>query len=349
MEVITSEAEMNAWAHGHLVPTMGALHEGHASLIRAARADANTRFGHGGQGGARPPVIVTIFVNPTQFAPHEDFTRYPRTLDADLTLAAHAGADAVFVPSAEAIYPLGLEAANDQAASWPLPQAAVEPGLEDRCRPGHFGGVCLVVARLFQLCRARRAFFGEKDWQQLRVITQMVARERDGSTGDDSASHKERSERDRAAIHFEPLEVVPCPTVREADGLAMSSRNRYLDVAARRRATALWRAISLARELVGRGGDASHASAEGSMTELLEREGFSVDYAVIRDAESLMPPKPGQPVSGLRTLIAARLGGVRLIDNAPLIPARRGSETESEGVPSMHLPSPSPGEGALPS
>ncbi len=289
-----------------LVPTMGALHEGHASLIRRARAEADERGGVRGRGR----VLVTIFVNPTQFGPGEDFSRYPRTLDADLALCRIAGADAAFVPSVEEIYPRGLDAARAEAESFDLPPAATEPGLEDRCRPGHFGGVCLVVARLFQLCRPRVAYFGEKDWQQLRVISQMVERER---------------LRAPSSRRFDDLEIVPCPTVREPDGLALSSRNRYLDADGRRRATALWRAILTARSSAGVGvgrsvGPQELRGAEAAMGQLLAHEGFQADYAVIREGRSLRPPGPGDGPEVLRMLLAARLGGVRLIDNAPLLP-----------------------------
>jgi len=298
------------------VPTMGALHEGHASLIRQARSMARgsnathlessealtPRGSHGVRGGT--PVVATIFVNPTQFGPNEDFARYPRTLDADLALARDAGADAVFVPAAQDIYPRGLDAAQQDAAAWRLPPTATEPGLEDRCRPGHFGGVCLVVARLFALCRPRLAFFGEKDWQQLRVISEMVERERARSV---------------EARRFDDLEIVPCATVRERDGLAMSSRNRYLGEQERRRATALWRAIGRARSLLAAAQGVSPgevADAEHAMRVELEGDGFEVDYAVVRDAMSLRPWLGNAPRSSLRLLVAARLGPVRLIDNA---------------------------------
>ncbi len=194
MLVLRTAQELEAWEGCALVPTMGALHEGHASLIRAAAAT-----------GLR--TVATIFVNPTQFAPHEDFSAYPRTEAHDLELARAAGAAAVFAPSAAVIYPDGAEAARARAAAWPLPPCATEPGLEDTCRPGHFGGVCQVVARLFDLTRPALAIFGEKDYQQLRVLTQMV---------------------ERAAGRWGGLRVQPGPTVREPDGLAMSSRNRYM-------------------------------------------------------------------------------------------------------------------------
>jgi pantoate--beta-alanine ligase len=256
-----------------LVPTMGALHEGHASLVRRAA-------------GAGRPVVVTVFVNPTQFGPGEDYARYPRTLESDLKIAQEAGAAAVFVPDAAAIYPKGLEAARTEAAAWPLPPAATEPGLEDAARPGHFGGVCQVVARLFDLCRPSLACFGEKDFQQLRVIEQMV---------------------ERAGGRWGDLRIQRCPTVRERDGLAMSSRNRYLAEDRRDSALGVYRALQMAMSAQ------RPATAEAIMHDTLQDHGFEVDYAVVRDAASL------RPVTGFETpcraLIAARLPEVRLIDN----------------------------------
>jgi pantoate--beta-alanine ligase len=230
--------------------------------------------------------VATIFVNPTQFGPREDFSRYPRTLEADLRIAQAAGAVAVFVPSAETIYPDGLEAARGAADAWPLPPAATRPRLEDAMRPGHFGGVCQVVARLLDLCRPAEAHFGEKDFQQLRVIMEMV---------------------DRSQGRWDGLRVVPGPTVRERDGLAMSSRNRYLSSERRDTALGVYRALQMAMSAQ------RPATAESLMRETLEQHGFEIDYAVVRDARTLMP------VSGLETpcraLIAARLPEVRLIDN----------------------------------
>jgi len=291
VQTLFQPAELRDFVGCHLVPTMGALHEGHASLVRRARTHADSM-----PTGDRPPVVVTIFVNPTQFAPHEDFARYPRTLDSDLALARDAGADAVFVPCVATIYPRGLDAAQRDAAAWDLPPAATEPGLEDRVRPGHFGGVCLVVARLFELCRPRRAFFGEKDWQQLRVVAQMAG-----------------------AARFGDLEIVPCPTVRDPDGLAMSSRNRYLGAEERRRATALWRGIEAARAALAGIARVEVPAAERAAWALIEGEGLTVDYAVVRDAETLLPVTgaPRDTAPPLRILVAARLGAVRLIDNAP--------------------------------
>ena len=258
-----------------LVPTMGALHEGHASLIRRAAAVPDGR-----------PTVATIFVNPTQFGPREDFAKYPRTLEADLRLAEAAGADAVFLPDVAAIYPRGLDTARREADAWTLPAIATEPRLEDAARPGHFGGVCQVVARLFELCKPATAHFGQKDFQQLRVISEMV-RCSDGRWGS--------------------LRISADPTVREPDGLAMSSRNLYLSAERRDTALGVYRALQMAMSAQ------RPATAEALMRETLEQHGFEVDYAVVRDAHTLMS------VTGLETpcraLIAARLPEVRLIDN----------------------------------
>jgi pantoate--beta-alanine ligase len=262
--------------HCGFVPTMGALHEGHGSLVSRARADGR-------------PVVVSIFVNPTQFGPREDYARYPRTLDSDCALLEPLGAAALFVPSVEAIYPRGLEAARDEAAAIALPEVATAPRLEDACRPTHFGGVALVVGRLFDLVRPAAAYFGEKDFQQLRLVQDMV-------------------EADRG--RFGELRIVPCPTIRERDGVAMSSRNRYLSAEERTAAIALSRAMQVAHSAQ------RVETAERLMRDTLESFGLEVEYAVVRDARTLLP------VTGFerptRALIAARLGRTRLIDNSPM-------------------------------
>ena len=258
------------------VPTMGALHEGHGSLVRRASADGR-------------PIVVSIFVNPTQFGPSEDYARYPRTLDSDCALLEPLGVAAVFVPSVEAIYPRGLEAARTEAAATQLPEVATRPQLEDACRPTHFGGVALVVGRLFDLVRPGRAYFGEKDYQQLRLIEDMVAADRG---------------------RYGSLEIVPCPTIRERDGLAMSSRNRYLAPDHRDAALALSRALQIAHSAQ------RVATAERLMRDTLDAHGLETEYAGVRDARTLMP------VTGFerptRALIAVRLGSTRLIDNAQM-------------------------------
>ena len=278
MRVIEDPADLQApdLSGCAFVPTMGALHAGHGSLVTRAQEEGR-------------PVVASVFVNPTQFGPNEDYARYPRTFDADCALLRSLGTSAVFVPSVDAIYPRGLDEARAEAAALALPDVATKPGLEDGCRPGHFGGVALVVGRLFDLVRPAAAYFGEKDYQQLRLIEDMV-------------------EADRA--RFGRIRVVPCPTVRERDGLAMSSRNRYLGAEEREAAIALARALQVAHSAQ------RVETAERLMRETLESFGLSVEYAAVRDARTLMP------VSGFerptRGLIAARLGSTRLIDNAPM-------------------------------
>ena len=287
MRTLESPTELAEFWGGALVPTMGALHEGHASLIRTARATGR-------------PVLLTIFVNPTQFGPSEDLAKYPRTLAADLALAAAAGADAVFVPSVEAIYPKGVESALHEADSLALPAVAREPRLEDACRPSHFAGVAQVVATLFDLCRPQLAVFGEKDFQQLRVITELV----------------------RASPNRWPgLTIVPSATIREADGLAMSSRNRYLSTAQRERALAIHRALLAAQSILhglraptqsAIAEAAAIAGAEAAMRTALAEADCAVQYAAVRSAATLASPTSAAP---LRALIAATVDGIRLIDN----------------------------------
>lgn len=262
-----------------LVPTMGALHEGHASLIDRGVA-------------AGIPVVVSIFVNPTQFAPGEDFERYPRTLEADLETCRRHGAAVAWTPSAEDLYPDGTDAARREAAAMTLPAIATSPGLEDRCRPGHFAGVAQVVGRLFDLARPSVAVFGEKDFQQLRLIEELV-------------------EADRRDRHRWPnLRIVRGPTVREPDGLAMSSRNRYLSTEARTAARGISKALQAAHA-------AQHPdTAEDLLRRTTEAHGLEVEYAVVRDPGSLSPVADLRAPT--RALIAARLGEVRLIDNAAL-------------------------------
>lgn len=251
-----------------LVPTMGALHAGHLALVARARAQ-----------GAR--VVVSIFVNPTQFGPSEDFGRYPRTFEADLA-ALDGRADLVFAPSVEEMYPPG-EATRVQVGG------PAQAGLEDAVRPGHFEGVATVVAKLLIQCGPDVAIFGEKDWQQLAVIGQMA--------------------RDLAL----PARIEGVPTVREPDGLALSSRNRYLSSDERARAPVLYAAIAQAAGAIAAG-----APIEASLEEArraVRAAGMSIDYIEAREARTLAPPAPG---SSLRILAAARLGATRLIDNVPV-------------------------------
>jgi pantoate--beta-alanine ligase len=253
------------------VPTMGALHAGHVSLVERAGTDCDD-------------VAVSIFVNPTQFGPHEDFERYPRPLQADCRLLEPHRVAWVFAPDAAAMYPPGN--ATQVVVSGP---AAPFEGV---IRPGHFAGVATVVLTLFQMVPSQAAYFGAKDWQQTRVVMRMV--------------------RDLAV----PIEIVVCPTVREPDGLAMSSRNAYLSDTERARAVAVSESLIRAEE--GWRSGRSVAEIEAAMRETLERRGIAIDYAAVVDAESLAPPTPD---ADSIALVAGRLGSTRLIDNR-LLPAR---------------------------
>ncbi len=266
MRVVEEVAGLGAFEGGVFVPTMGALHAGHIALIERARSMAAGR-----------PVVVSVFVNPTQFNDPRDFERYPRTIEADVAACERSGATAVFVPSVEVMYPSGRSAGPPA-----LPEVATKPGLEDAHRPGHFAGVCQVCARLFDLVRPAQAVFGEKDWQQLAVIRAMVR------------------------MLGLAIEIVPHETVREADGLAMSSRNALLAPNHRRQATALSRAL---REACAH---AEPAEAEQAGRRVLLANRIVPEYFVVRDAGTLMEVRPGMPA---RALVAARVGDVRLIDN----------------------------------
>lgn len=257
------------------VPTMGALHEGHAELIRRAAAIARER-------GLAAGCSVSIFVNPTQFDDKKDFDRYPQTLAADLALCEAAGAACVYAPRVQDIYP--PEAPIPVPA---LPRVATCPQLEDAFRPGHFAGVCQVVARLFDLVRPAVAVFGEKDWQQLQVI--------------------------RAMCPSTP-EIIGVETVREEDGLAMSSRNRFLSAAERKLGLRISRALFEGRKA------RTIEEGERIMRWTLARSGISPDYAVIREASSLEPRATYVKTETYRALITARVGSVRLLDNAPWSP-----------------------------
>ncbi|TMC16286.1 MAG: pantoate--beta-alanine ligase [Chloroflexi bacterium] len=253
------------------VPTMGALHAGHLSLVRLAREHASR-------------VVASVFVNPAQFGPNEDFNRYPRQPETDSRLLETAGCDLLFLPEAVTIYPL-------RHATFVEPAGAAE-GLEGACRPGHFRGVATVVCALFNLVRADVAVFGEKDAQQLAVIRQMV--------------------RD---LHL-PIEIVPGPTVREADGLAMSSRNAYLSPEERLAATILHRALRAAETAISQGERRGDAVRE-RLREVLNTEPLAhVEYAEVVSAETFQPVAT---LSGRLVLpLAVRIGGTRLIDNIRL-------------------------------
>jgi len=255
---------------------MGALHEGHASLLRVARE-------HAGDG----PVVATIFVNPLQFGVGEDLDRYPRTMEADLAVCEREGVDVVFAPAVEEVYPDGD------------PAVTVEPGplgsvLEGESRPGHFRGVLTVVAKLFGLVRPDFAVFGQKDYQQLVLVTRMS---RDLCLG---------------------VEVVGAETVRENDGLALSSRNQYLDPAERKRAAVLNEALRAAQDRAAYGLPAARWAAMRVLDEVPESE-LDLDYLAIRtpDLGEVTEPHPHEPTPA-RILVAARLGSTRLIDNLPL-------------------------------
>jgi pantoate--beta-alanine ligase len=263
-----------------LVPTMGALHEGHAALIRQGAAIAKD---HSFPGGC----LVTIFVNPTQFNDPADFARYPRVLADDLRLCEAAGAAAVFAPAPDEVYPH-----NAKIPVPPLPDVATQPHLEDAHRPGHFAGVCQVVARLFDLTHPAAAIFGEKDWQQLQVIRAMTAQ-----------------------LNL-PIDIIPAPTIREEGGLAMSSRNRFLSPEDRQRGLAISRALRMACTAN------TPDDAESLMRKVLGEQSITPDYAVVREAHTLIRPTRPTATVSWRSLIAAKVGTVRLIDNAAWVPTR---------------------------
>jgi pantoate--beta-alanine ligase len=251
-----------------LVPTMGALHDGHLSLMRRAIEECGY-------------VVATVFVNPLQFAPTEDFAAYPRDLDRDTALADDVGVDLVFAPPLEEMYP------GDVVTR--VLVGGLADVLDGVSRPGHFDGVATVVAKLFNIAGPCRAYFGEKDYQQLQIVTRMAA---DLSI---------------------PVEVVPCPIVREPDGLALSSRNAYLTPEERSAATVLSRALRAGAEAI-EAGERDPAAARGVMAGLIEAEPRAdLDYAHVVDARTLQAV---DPLAGeLRLLVAARFGRARLIDN----------------------------------
>ena len=255
-----------------LVPTMGALHAGHLSLVRAAKAECDV-------------TVVWIYVNPSQFGPHEDLANYPRTLQADLEKLATCNAELVMAPSDAEVYRPGH-------ATWVDAGAIAEP-LEGRCRPGHFRGVATVVLKLLNMIQADAAYFGQKDYQQAAVIRRMVA--------------------DLDV----PVEIRVCPIIRESDGLAMSSRNVYLGPPARQQATVLWQSLELAWQLVA-GGERDAAAVVRQMTDLILAAGATIEYVALVDPDSLAAV--GQIVGPTLAVLAVRIGGTRLIDNAILEP-----------------------------
>ncbi|MCQ3936993.1 MAG: pantoate--beta-alanine ligase [Chloroflexi bacterium] len=273
MKIITSLSDLRSTRLSldgtiGLVPTMGYLHEGHLSLVRQAKAECDH-------------IIVTIFVNPTQFGPNEDLSRYPRDLERDLSLLRPLGVDVVWTPSAEIMYPPGYQ-------TW-VEVEALTRGLEGAMRPGHFRGVTTVVAKLFNATQPHKAYFGQKDAQQAAVIRRMAV-----------------------DLNF-PLEVIICPTVREADGLAMSSRNKYLNEAERKAAAALFRALSAAKELY-EAGERDAEKLRGRMKEVLASEPLAqMQYVSCADYDTL---EELDTVKGKTLLsMAVFVGKTRLIDN----------------------------------
>jgi len=262
---------------------MGALHEGHLRLVEVAHQHAER-------------VAVSIFVNPTQFGPREDFTKYPRPIETDLALCESSGVDLVFNPPPEEMYPAGHAGASELAPLIiDLPQLAGV--LDGRFRPGHFRGVCQVVAKLFNILTPEVAVFGQKDYQQLRIITSMVEQ-----------------------LNW-PIQIVPCPTLRDSDGLAMSSRNKYLTPAERQRALAISRGLFAAQTQFAGGERLAGRLVETVEEILLEGSSqvpVSIDYVAAADAETL---RPIETISGPAVIaVAARVGQTRLIDNVILQP-----------------------------
>jgi pantoate--beta-alanine ligase len=279
MQILTTVEELRAWSRRQrsstsgegiaLVPTLGALHAGHASLIRAA---AEARPGR---------VAVTIFVNPTQFGPNEDFAKYPRTFKADCTLAEREGASVIFAPTVEEMYPAG--------ASTFVDVEGLSERLDGQSRPGHFRGVATVVAKLMIAAEADLAFFGQKDAAQVAVLRRMVVDLRLGTT------------------------IVVCPTVREADGLALSSRNAYLSPEERKRALVLNRAIRRVEALVADGERSGSSLVDAARGVFGEEPEVRVDYIELVDWETLWPVLNAAP--GTLFAVAAWVGSTRLIDN----------------------------------
>lgn len=261
----------NSGARIGLVPTMGALHEGHLTLAKRSKTECDY-------------TVVTIFVNPTQFGPNEDLSRYPRTLEADLAGLRDVQVDMVFTPTPEMLYPAGF-------STYVEPPASAAP-LEGQCRPGHFRGVTTVVMKLFQILPATIAYFGQKDYQQLTVIKRMVE-----------------------DLNV-PIRVEGCPTIRESDGLAMSSRNRYLDAEQRQRALSLWHALQAAKQLYEAGEQNVNILEQAMARELVQRGAEKIDYARVVDSQTLetIETIDDEAVA----LIACFVGKTRLIDNLVL-------------------------------
>ena len=282
MQILQTVDELRRWSRAKrdprkksgiaLVPTMGALHAGHATLIRAAAEACPGR------------VAVSIFVNPTQFGPHEDYARYPRTLHEDCELAERDGATVIFAPSVEEMYPAS-------AATF-VEVEGLSDRLDGKSRPGHFRGVATVVAKLLIAAEPDLAFFGQKDAAQVAVLRRMVAELRLGS------------------------KLVVCPIVREPDGLALSSRNSYLSTDERRQALVLSRAVCKVESLAAEGERRTDVLIEAARELFAEEPQIRVDYIELVDWETLLPITPARP--GSLFAVAARVGTTRLIDNTIL-------------------------------
>jgi pantoate--beta-alanine ligase len=281
MEILRAVAELRRWSRSvrsisgsslGLVPTMGALHAGHASLIRTARA-------------ACTHVAVSLFVNPTQFGPHEDFSRYPRSFDGDCALAEAKGADVLFAPSVEELYPNGPDSTFVEVP-------ALSDRLDGASRPGHFRGVATIVSKLLIAAEPDRAFFGQKDAAQVAVLRRMVADLR------------------------LTVEIVVCPIVRDADGLALSSRNAYLTLCERAQALTLSRAVRQVESLVAQGERRADALIAAARSIFAEEPEVRIDYVALVDWSSLEPVEIAAP--GTLFAVAAYVGATRLIDNTVL-------------------------------
>ena len=271
-----SASDLASYQGSIFIPTMGGLHAGHQALIDQARTlvEAGTHPG---------PIVVSVFVNPTQFDQPQDYQRYPRTLEHDLRICEAAGADVVYTPESAEVYP------PDQPIEMPpLPDVIVEKGLEDKARPGHLEGVCQVVKRLFELVEPTAAIFGEKDWQQYRAVSDMS---RDLNLG---------------------VRIIMGPTVREHDGLALNSRNRFLKDEDRPKALSLSAALRAARDVT------DPDEAEYVMASIMTDAGLTVEYAAVRDAQTLTREKGQPPAGPARCFVAGRLSDtLRMLDNAP--------------------------------
>lgn len=275
MQILTTISDMQTWAqetraHGQriaFVPTMGCLHDGHCALLREGRKLGDQ-------------LVLSIFVNPTQFGPNEDFSQYPRPFEADLAHARECGVDIVFHPEAAEMYPSGVRTS--------ITVTGLEDQLCGKFRPGHFRGVATVVAKLFQIVQPHVALFGEKDFQQLQIIRRMVI-----------------------DLNI-PVEIVGCPIIREPDGLAMSSRNTYLSTEDRQRALALSQALKAASNMVMRGANDLNTLCQ-SVTDKLNTVDARIDYVSLCDAETLEPLTQWKTPSVLA--IATWIGQTRLIDN----------------------------------